>query len=234
MKYIVALAALATVAGSSVNVSAVESTSTGSSKAAVSDTAAAKTVRTVYLDIAADAKSGQFPGDVLLQRIDALIIRIDHELAMGVSDQLELIKVRNASLKVRDQIEAVASSNANGVRLIQITSAPMVDAVSAPAAGSVLSDQLLSEKVVSSTPLTVQSGPIAGSAPVASGGTFSRGGLTGGGGFSGGGGLGGGGFGGIGGRPLLLGGIAAAVAIPLSVDDDDDDAGVPSSVDGDD
>lgn len=171
-----------------------------------------------------DVTLGEFSSDELIARIDALIARVDAKLAAGDGEQLELIKLRNASLRVRNEV--LQFSQINGTRLVQLSTPPMPvggqvigdSNVGTPApAGNIVSDTLLSERVVGQSVL--QNTPAAGtivSGPVAGGTVVSPRVISGG---------GGGGFGGgaIGGRGLLLGGIAAGIAIPIAVSDDDDD-----------
>lgn len=188
----------------------------------------------------------------MIRQIDGLVKQIDQAIANRSGDMLDLIKLRNETLRLRDQVAEVAHNN--GVKLIQALPAGHTHSAVAHDANltgnavqeNVLSDTLIDERVVgesilsptgSGTPFsggTAYSGGSFG-AGTYSGGTFRSAGFSGGG--MGGGFGGGGGFAGGGPRIGLLGaGIAAAIAIPIATSNDDDDSngGVGSIVSSDD
>ncbi|MGB7326923.1 MAG: hypothetical protein WBD31_18750 [Rubripirellula sp.] len=160
--------------------------------------------------------SAETANPAMLARIDKLVSQIDAELATEPANADKLTYLRERALRLRAQISKSLGNNTELVNQLggELMPTPMMgDAV--PMSGNIISDQLISEQ-----PLGSQGVSMGGTY---GGGTFSGGG---GGGFSGGGG-GGGGIGGGGfGTLAAFGGIAAAIAIGAS---DDDNPGTPAS-----
>ena len=162
------------------------------------DAAEATAVGTVDLTQAVDGlrqelKAGKTTCKEMLGKIDAAIEQVDSALDTGVADEKKYLGLRDELVEMRLNLPCLAEELA--------------------AEGEIVSDT-----VISQTSMGEQENRDGGA--FFEGGTAGRsvggGGAAGGGGFGGGGGgLGGGGIGGLG--PLALGGIAAAIAIPVAL-----------------
>ncbi|TWU49714.1 hypothetical protein [Rubripirellula reticaptiva] len=163
-----------------------------------------------FEQIRADVASAKTANPAMLARIDKLVSQIDAELATKPDNADQLNYLRERVLRLRGEISKSLGYDTELVNQIggELMPTPMMGDV-VPMDGQIISDQ----------PLGCLDGSCGGSI---SGGGFSGGG---GGGFSGGGGgggIGGGGFG----KLAAFGGIAAAIAIGAS---DDNDPGTPAS-----
>jgi hypothetical protein len=146
-----------------------------------------------------DWKAGETKCELMLEKIDAAIEQVDASLDKGVVDEKKYLGLRDELVELRLELPCLAE---------ELTQSMIND-------GSTL----LSETVIGeAAPCVGCDGSGSAGAGMAGGGGS---GLLGGGGGAG----GAGGIGGIG--PLALGGIAAAIAIPLAVGSDD--PGTPAS-----
>lgn len=142
-----------------------------------------------------------------LESVESAIENIDLVLDAGTADEDVLLNSREALVEMRKALPCSASADTLVHDVVE---------------GNVISDTVVSETIVEETVIGTE---VVGT-PVTSystGGFVSSGGGGGGGGFGGAAGVGGGRFG-------LIAAVAAGIAIPIAVSDDDDDGpGIPAS-----
>lgn len=165
-------------------------------------------ITAVASGLSQELAAGKTACDVMLTKLDDVLARIDTSLDAGVSDELAYLAARERIVQMRLSLPCLAERLA--MQDVEIM-AP------APVPGEVIADVVVDEQIVGEEVLPGMA-PFQGSVSYAGGGSVGGNFAAGGGGGGAGGGLGGGGGFGL----LAAGGIAAAIAIPLALDDDDE------------
>ncbi len=165
----------------------------------------------LFQQIRADVKAAKTASPEMLTRLDEFVSKIDLELQTKPANATALETLRGEALQLRSQISKSLGYEIGFTNQLE-TQSMMGNMVPAPINGTVMSDTVIGEQVIGSTPM--------------SSGSFSGGFSGGGGGLSGGGG-GGGSFGGGGGGLVALGLGAAGLAVGIS--NDNDNPGTPAS-----